>query len=157
MPLCKICFQEVENGIVVPGRGQASGTVHEECLAAAALKIEEDLQKEGMLRYLIEYEEKHAPDAWSKEVSGGSADVSWEWTDVGIPASKIRTVLNAGLASTILSTGSGTHYALVGRNVIKEALGRKEELTTAPPVNTDIPDDLFDCIINYDDVKDEMK
>jgi hypothetical protein len=79
---CKICFQEVKKGVAVPGHQHASGIVHEECVAAAALKAAEDQQKEGLLRYLIEYEEKRAPHDWSKNVSGQSADVSWEWTDV---------------------------------------------------------------------------
>ena len=133
MTLCKVCFQEAENGIVVPGYVQALGVVHEECLAAAALKLAEDSQKEGQLRYLIEYEEKHAPHGWSKDVSGESADISWQWTDVGIPAAKIRGFLNVGLVSIIFSTNSSKHYSLVGRDVLKETLGKKEELMMSPP------------------------
>ena len=49
---------------------------HEECLAAVALKVAQDPQKEGLLRYLIDYEEKHAPYDWARDVSGGTADVS---------------------------------------------------------------------------------
>ena len=157
MALCRICFQEVEKGIVVPGHQHASGIVHEECLAAVTLKAAEDQQKEGLLRYLIEYEEKRAPHDWSRNVSGQSADVSWEWTDVGIPATKIRSLLNAGLVSIVFSTNSSTYYSLTGRAVIKEALGRKEELAVTPVAKLDIPDGLFDCIIGYDDVKDEIK
>ena len=157
MTLCKICFQEVEKGVAVPGHQHASGIVHEECLAAVTLKAAEDQQKEGLLRYLIEYEEKRAPHDWSRNVSGQSADVSWEWTDVGIPATKIRSLLNAGLVSIVFSTNSSTYYSLTGRAVIKEALGRKEELAVTPVAKLDIPDGLFDCIIGYDDVKDEIK
>jgi len=76
--LCKICFQKVQKGITVPAYQEASGMVHEECLASMALKLAEDPQKEGLLRYLIEYEEKHAPNDWSKDISGESTDISWE-------------------------------------------------------------------------------
>jgi Holliday junction DNA helicase RuvB len=155
--LCKICFQEAQRGIAVPGYGEASGIVHEECLSATALKVAEDPQREGLLRYLIEYEEKHAPHDWSKDVSGQSADISWEWTNVGIPAAKIRALLNAGLVSIVFSTNSSTYYSLVGRAVIKEALGKKEVLLIAPAGRPEIPDSLFDCIIGYDDLKDEIK
>lgn len=124
MLLCKICFQEVQNGIVVPGYQEASGAVHEECLAGAVLKLAEDPQKEGLLRYLIDWEVKNAPHNWSKNVSGQSADVSWEWTDVGILATRIRPLLNAGLVSIVFSTNKSTYYSLVGRSVIKELLGR---------------------------------
>jgi Holliday junction DNA helicase RuvB len=155
--LCKICFHEVEKGIAVPGHQQASGMVHEECLAGATLRVAQDSQKEGLLRYLIEYEEEHAPHDWSKDVSGQSTDVSWEWTDVGIQATKIRPLLNAGLVSIVFSTNTSTYYSLVGRAVIKEALGRKEELAITPAARADVPEDLFDCIIGYDDVKDEIR
>ncbi len=157
MALCKICFQDVEKGILVPGHGEASGIVHEECLAAEALKVAEDSQKEGLLRYLVEYEEKHAPNDWARDVSGQSTDVCWEWTDVTIPATKIRSLLNAGLVSIVFSTNSSTYYSLVGRTAIKEALGKTEQLLAAPTAKLDIPDDLFDCIIGYDDIKDEIK
>ncbi len=157
MAVCKICFEEAREGVLVPGHQQAAGLVHEECLAAATLKLAEDPQKEGLLRYLIEYEEKHAPHDWSKDVSGQSADVTWEWTDVGIPATRIRPLLNAGLVSFVFSTNTSTYYSLVGRTVIKEALGRREELSVAPAAGLDIPDSLFDCIIGYEDLKDEIK
>ena len=42
MTLCKICFQEVQEGVAVPGYREASGRVHEECLAAVVLKFAED-------------------------------------------------------------------------------------------------------------------
>jgi Holliday junction DNA helicase RuvB len=157
MELCKICFQEVQKGIPVPGYGGPSGVVHEECLAAAALKLAEDPEKEGLLRYLIDYEEKHAPHDWSRDVSSQSTDISWEWTDVVIPAMRIRALLNSGLLSIVFSTNSSTHYSLVSREVIKEALGRKEELTMVPAAKPDIPGDLFECIIGYDDLKDEIR
>ncbi len=157
MAICKICFQEAKRGVAVPGYGEASGMVHEECLAAVALKLAEDPQKEGLLRYLIEYEEKYAPHDWSKDVSGQSTDVSWEWTDVGIPATRIRSLLNGGLVSIVFSTNSSTYYSLVGRAVIKGALGKSEEISIAPTGKLDIPDSLFECIIDYDDLKDEIK
>ena len=157
MGLCKICFEEVQNGVVVPGFQAASGVVHDECLAAAVFKLAEDPQREGLLRYLIEYEEKHAPHDWSREVSGQSADVSWEWTDVGISATKIRPLLNAGLVSVVFSTNSSTYYSLIGRSVIKEALGKSVEIAAAPIEELELPGDLFECIVGYEDIKDEIK
>lgn len=157
MAFCKICFQEVDKGVAIPGCHEASGTVHEECLAAAALKVAEDTKKEGLLRLLIEYEEQHAPHEWSKEVSGQSTDISWEWTNVGVPAARIRPLVNAGLVSVVFSTNSSTYYSLIGRAVIKEALGRREEPSPVAVTRPDIPDNLFDCIIGYDDVKEEIK
>ena len=157
MEVCKFCFEEVRGGLPVPGFNEASGVVHEECLAAAALKFARDPGKEGLLRYFIDYEDKHAPQEWSKEVSGGSADISWDWKQVGIPFTKIRPLLDAGLISIVFSTNSGTNYALVGRNVIKEALGRGDESPEIATEHLEIPEDLFDCITGYEDIKDDMK
>ena len=50
MTTCKLCLQAVTQGVPVPGRQQASGIVHEECVAAMALKAAQDPQKEGLLR-----------------------------------------------------------------------------------------------------------
>ena len=157
MQICKICFQEAQDGIAVPGYNGSSGVVHEDCLAAAALKVAGDIQKEGLLRYLIDYEEKHSPSDWTRGVSDGSTDVSWEWTDVGISATKIRPLLNSGLVSIVFSTNSSTYYSLVGRDVIKEALGKAQEISSSTTEQLVLPEDLFECIIDYDDVKEEMK
>jgi hypothetical protein len=127
MAICKLFFQECPTGIVVPGYKEPIGVAHEECLAAASFKVAQDAQKEGLLRYLVDYEEKYAPSDWAREVSGGSADVSWEWTDVGIPTTKIRSLLNAGLLVITFSTNSCTYYSLVGRDVIRGALLERGE------------------------------
>lgn len=159
MPICKICFQEVYNGISVPGFQQAAGVIHEVCLASVALQVSEDPQKEGLLRYLIDWEE-HATEErrlWSKQTSGDSADVSWEWKEVNIPSHKIRPLIDAGLVAVVFSTNKSTNYALVGRQIIKEALGKLDQNVIVPPEAVEIPPDLFDCIVGYDDIKEEMK
>ena len=157
MTSCKLCFQAVTQGVPVPGCQQASGMVHEECVAAAALKAAQDPQKEGLLRYLIDYEDGHSPYEWAKDVSGGSADTCWDWKEVGVPFSKLQPLLNAGLISIVFSTNSVTDYALVGREVIKEALGRSEETLEVTAEKLEIPDDLFECISGYEDVKQDMR
>jgi len=79
--LCNMCYQEVANGVIVPGFQKAAGICHEDCIAEAVLKIAET-GKEGLLRHLIEYEESHAPQESASDITGGSADVCWEWTEV---------------------------------------------------------------------------
>ncbi len=75
------------------------------------------------------------------------------------PAGKVTKVrlLNSHLVSIIFSTNSSTYYSLVGRAVIKGALGKTEEISIAPTGKLDIPDSLFECIIDYDDLKDEIR
>lgn len=120
--LCSVCYREVINGVIVPGFQQAAGVCHEDCIAEAVLKIAEDPSKEGLLRHLVEYEENRAPQDWARDISGGSADVCWEWTAVNIPYCRIRPLLDAGLVAIVFRTNRSTNYALVGRQIIKEAL-----------------------------------
>jgi hypothetical protein len=104
--------------------------------------VAQDPQKQGLLRYLIDYEEKHSPYNWARDVSGGSADVCWDWKQVGVTFSRLHPLLNACLISIVFSTNSGTDYALVGRDVVKEALGRFEETPEITTEQLEIPDDL---------------
>ena len=107
--LCDICYQEVTDGVIIPGLRQAAGVRHEDCIAEAALRIAEDPQKEGILRYLIEYEESHAPQDWARDVSGGSADVVWEWSHVNLPYYRISRLLGAGLVAIVFQTNRSTN------------------------------------------------
>jgi len=164
MSLCKICFKEVEGGVAIPswhsGEGDSCALVHEDCLAEKTLDlIKDDPQKEGLLRYLVEFEETHAPEDWAKDVSSGTADVSWTWDKVGIPASKIMPLLNAGLLGIVFSSRSSTHYSLVGREVIKRVLVESERAreriscSAALDKEIEIPEDLFSTIAGYEEIK----
>jgi Holliday junction DNA helicase RuvB len=168
MNLCKLCFQEIKGGVVVPswhsGERDDHAFVHEECLVQRTLDfINEDPQKEGLLRYLVEFEESHAPEDWTVDVSGGTADVSWTWDKVGIPAPKIMPLVNAGLLGIVFSSRSATCYALVEREVIKKVLGELEkvrERTNIIPTldkEIEIPDDLFSTVSGYEEIKAFLK
>ena len=165
MGLCKMCFQRIARGIAVPswhpGEEEVKTYVHEECLAQRALDfMKNDPEKQGLLRYLVEFEESHAPEDWSESVSGGTADVSWEWQRVGIPATKIMPLVNAGLVGVVFSSRNSTYYSLVGRDVVKRVLAdieRLEEHGAVSPVldkEIEIPNDVFSTISGYEDIKD---
>jgi Holliday junction DNA helicase RuvB len=158
----------VRDGVVVPSwHPDAKGDhafVHQECLTQRVSDfVKEDTQREGLLHYLVEFEESHAPEDWAKDVSGGTADVSWTWNKVGIAAPKIMPLVNAGLLGIVFSSRSSTHYALVGREVIKKVLGELERLREgASPVATldkeiEIPDDLFSTVSGYQEIKAFLK
>jgi Holliday junction DNA helicase RuvB len=166
--LCKICFREVRDGVVVPSWHSTEGGdhafVHEECLTKRVSDfINEDPQREGLLRYLVEFEETHAPEDWAKDVSGGTADVSWTWDKVGIPAPKIMPLVNAGLLGIVFSSRSSTCYALVGREVIKKVLGDLERVRERTSIiatldkEIEIPDDLFSTVSGYEEIKAFLK
>ena len=164
MYLCKICFQSVEDGVVIPtwrsGEAPDRAFVHKECLVQRVLGvIREDPQKEGLLRYLVQFEESHAPEDWTMDVSGGTADVSWTWDKVGIPAFRITPLLNAGLLGIVFSSRSSTYYSLVGREIIKGVLAEAEKaresasLLPALDKEIEIPEDLFSTVSGYGEIK----
>jgi len=164
MNLCRICFQEVEDGVVIPvwrsGKESDRALVHKKCLVQRVMDvIREDPQKEGLLRYLVQFEESHSPEDWTKDVSGGTADTSWTWDKVGIPAFRITPLLNAGLLGIVFSSGSSTCYSLVGREIIKGLLAEAEkarERTSLPPTldrEIEIPEDLFSTVSGYGEIK----
>jgi hypothetical protein len=155
--LCNICYQEVDNGVIVPGFQKAAGICHEDCITEATLKIAADPSKEGLLRHLVEYEESRTPQDRARDISDGSADVCWEWTEVNIPYYRIRPLLDAGLVTVVFRTNRSTNYALVGRRIIKEALNTEEQTTEEHTETVEIPADLFSCIIGYEDIKEEIK
>lgn len=168
MGLCKICFQEVEDGVVIPTWHSIEETgravVHRECLVQRVLNIiKEDPQKEGLLRYLVQFEESHAPEDWTRDVSGGTADVSWTWDKVGIPAFRITPLLNAGLLGIVFSSRSSTNYSLVGREVVKLTLAKVQEAREKAdlPANLEkeleVPEDLFSTIAEYEEIKAFLK
>jgi Holliday junction DNA helicase RuvB len=158
----------VEGGVPVPswhpGEGNEHAFVHEECLAKRVFDFaKEDTQREGLLHYLVEFEESHAPEDWAKDVSGGTADVSWTWDKVGIAAPKIMPLVNAGLLGIVFSSRSSTHYALIGREVLKKVLGELERLRqgagllAALDKEIEIPGDLFSTVSGYHEIKAFLK
>ena len=168
MSLCKICFSEVRDGMVVPswhsGELGNRAFVHKECLTQRVLDfVKEDTQREGLLHYLVEFEESHAPEDWAKDVSDSTADVSWTWDKVGIAAPKIMSLVNAGLLGIIFSSRSSTHYALIGREVIKKVLGELERLReeassiVALDKEIEIPENLFSTVSGYEEIKAFLK
>ncbi|MBM3117995.1 MAG: hypothetical protein FJ006_00325 [Chloroflexi bacterium] len=168
MNLCRICFQEVTGGVPVPswhcGEKDDRASVHEECLARQVSDfINEDPQKVGLLRYLVEFEESHAPEDWARDISGATADVSWTWDKVGIPTSKIMPLVNVGLLGIVFSSRSSTYYALVGRKVIKKVLEEikrvreRESLLPIPDKEIEIPENLFSTVSGYEEIKAFLK
>jgi SpoVK/Ycf46/Vps4 family AAA+-type ATPase len=84
--------------------------------------------------------------------------VGWEAQTIGLPSQKLRPLINAGLLGITFSSNSSTAYALAGKDLIRDFL-EGNVTTSRTPVEQELrlPDDLFACIIGYDDVKDEIK
>jgi len=126
--LCNICYQEVDNGVIVPGFQKAAGICHEDCITEATLKIAADPSKEGLLRHLVEYEESRTPKTgqgislMAAPTSAGSGRRL-----ISLITEYVRCWMPTG--DRCFRTNRSTNYALVGRRIIKEALNTEEQTT----------------------------
>ncbi|MCD6421956.1 minichromosome maintenance protein MCM [bacterium] len=155
---CVICRGEIERGegVAVPSfhDGEAK-RVHKQCLLKKVALLAEDPHWRGLLEYLIEYEEKQAPNKWAVDVSDSTADACWERDEVNLKPNEIKKLLESGIIGCIFHSRSTKCYALTGRELIKDFLSR-----TSSPTFTDeserpkIDASIFEPVIGYEDVKD---
>jgi len=106
-----------------------------------------------ILRRARDLEDEHAGDeSW----------LGWQWFQVRANPGQITKLVTMGLVTVTLSTKSSTHYRLTDPSLVEIALA---ELGTPQTrglegfgevegvEKVEIPDDLFDVVVGYDDVK----
>jgi len=93
-----------------------------------------------------------------------SGRVMWEWHDVQASPASIRKMVIAGIIKVAYKTNKRTEYALVDRDIVKAALEQikynqdvaefeAHQPTTQDQTPLEIPEDIFDVIVGYDDIK----
>lgn len=91
-----------------------------------------------------------------EEEEGHAEEERWlglEWYEVPAPAAFLNNLVADGILRITLKTHSSTHYRLADLDATREALqllGVEEEVEEAP---IEIPFDLFDDVVGYDDIK----
>ena len=156
---CIICYEPIGDSEVVeiptPGY-EPDKCVHRDCFLTKLEELAGDATKEKMLRYILAYERDNDIDYLRDKSKSGIA--GWEAQTIGLPSQKLRSLITAGLLGITFSSNSSTDYALAGKDLIWDFL-KGNATTSKIPVEQEleIPDDLFACIIGYDDVKEEMK
>ena len=156
---CIICYEPMADGqaVEVPTPSyEPDKSVHQDCFLRKLEELASDATREKMLRYILAYEKNNDID-YLRDKSKSSI-VGWEAQTIGLPSQKLRPFLNAGLLGITFSSNSSTAYALAGRDLIRDFL-EGNVITSRTPVEQELElsDDLFFCIIGYDDVKDEVK
>jgi len=156
---CIICYEPIadDQSVEVPTPSyEPDKFVHQDCLLTKLEELASDATREKMLRYILAYEKNNDIDYLRDKSKSGI--VGWEAQTIGLPSQKLRPLLNAGLLGITFSSNSSTAYALAGNDLIRDFL---ESNVTFSRISVEqkleFPDDLFACIIGYDDVKDEMK
>jgi len=156
---CITCYEPIGDSEVVeiptPGY-EPDKCVHRDCFLTKLEELAGDATKEKMLRYILAYERDNDIDYLRDKSKSGIA--GWEAQTIGLPSQKLRSLITAGLLGITFSSNSSTDYALAGKDLIWDFL-KGNATTSKIPVEQEleIPDDLFACIIGYDDVKEEMK
>ncbi len=124
--------------------------IHKSCLLSQLDMICQDSKYQKLIKFLVNYEEEHIGD-WSKKVSNGSADASWEWDDAGIKPAEAKKLRDNKVVGIIFNTNNTTAYALTGRETIKEYFEGRSQLKSS--VGSEITTDVFDLVVGYDEIK----
>jgi len=156
---CVICYEPIADGKVVeiptPGY-EPDKFVHQDCFLTKLEELASDATRKKMLRYILAYEKNNDIDYLRDKSKSGI--VGWEAQTIGLPSQKLRPFLNAGLLGITFSSNSSTDYALTSKDLIRDFLGDNATTSRTPVIQElELPEDLFTCIIGYDDVKDEIK
>jgi len=156
---CVICYDPINDKepVEIPTPGyEPDKFAHQDCFLTKLEELASDATKEKMLRYILTYEKNHDIDYLRDKSKPGL--VGWEAQTIGLLSHKLRPFLNAGLLGITYSSNNSTNYALAGKDLIRDFLEGNVDIRKIPSEQElELPDDLFSCIIDYDDVKDEMK
>ena len=100
-----------------------------------------------ILEKAIEQEEEHAEEPHY---------LGWEWYAVETPGAKLSQLVYKGIAKVNFSSRSSTNYLLKDREAVGEALAYYDVMERAVievEEEVEIPSDLFEIIVGYEDVK----
>jgi Holliday junction DNA helicase RuvB len=156
---CVICYEPIVDSelVEIPTPSyEPDKFAHQDCFLTKLEELASDATREKMLRYILAYEKNNDINYLRDKSKSGI--VGWEAQTIGLPSQKLRPLINAGLLGITFSSNSSTDYALAGKELVRDFL-EGSVTTSRTPVEQELelPDDLFTCIIGYDDVKDEMK
>lgn len=112
-----------------------------------------------ILSRIVDYEEKHKGEE-STFTKDTEYDVGWKYDDVGVPPQRLYQLTINGFLEKLFDSNSTTVYTLKDREKVKRALdnlntgedGMMEEMHNFPSED-DLPEDLFDDVIGYEQVK----
>lgn len=75
---------------------------------------------------------------------------SWEWYEVHAPPQTLNHLVSLGVLNVVFKSNKSTMYAVAEPEKIRQML---EEGVQQAEVHSEIPEDLFDCVILHDDKK----
>ena len=156
---CVICYEPIADSVFVEiptPSYEPEKFLHQDCFLTRLEELASDPIRGKMLRYILAYEKNNDIDYVRDKSKSGIA--GWEAQTIGLAPQKLRHFLNAGVLGITFSSNSSTYYALGGKNLLTNFLEDPVTISGIPVgQELEVPNDLFACIIGYDDVKEEMK
>jgi len=109
------------------------------------------------LKRIVKYEEKMEEKFRTDPIYKGLKDLRpyWQWSDIPVPWHIVKKLILAG----IVERPAKKWYILIDREAVKKALEEYETLQKITKIEgakeqvAEIPKDLFDVIVGYEDVK----
>lgn len=126
--------------------------------------IRENMKYVDVLEQIIEYEENN-PKPDSRIIEDTKFDTWWKSGEVGVHSSRIYQLEINGFIERVYDSSNKTKYALTDRERVKEIVNDLSASTVEKgpdgivnvihdfPSLESLPDDLFEEVIGYDDVK----
>jgi hypothetical protein len=102
------------------------------------------------------------PDEWTCSKGHVMTSRGWEWSDVANMYQIAHRMIRLGICKIVSKSNKHTYYRLTDRqratNLVKNSEKHfRGELLPVQPKTEDLPNDLFDNIVGYEDVKRLMK
>jgi Holliday junction DNA helicase RuvB len=106
--------------------------------------------KEGDLERLKRVAQYEETIDWSKQ----GTELGWEWRDVRIQPAILSRLFIEGLLDNPFKSNSYTGYLLSEKGKLALQMGEVDQEPIVEPHPLEIPDNLFDTIEGYQDIKD---
>lgn len=112
-----------------------------------------------VLKRILEFEDKVARESgWRRDGTFDGRPQGWEWHEVSVQPGYLVRLAHAGVLGVVGRSDRHIDYRLTDPELVRKALAGDLE-TGGPPADppeetTEIPSDLFDAIVGFDDVKD---
>lgn len=104
---------------------------------------------DNLLRKLMDAEDKFLANVMYPELG-------WESHQLNLTPAEVRKLTNAGFISVVYKSNKHTSYKL-NRETIEKYLNSSRELYSLYPQEKGVPNNLFDTIYGYDDIKENVR
>ncbi|MEM1557426.1 MAG: hypothetical protein QXI11_00870 [Thermoproteota archaeon] len=116
------------------------------------MEIAYDEEIKKILRTALEVEEKKKSE-YPDVANPDDLRLAWEWYEVNAAPQTLNRLVRAGILKIVYKSNKSTMYRIANHDKVKQILFEQPPEIEVAPEPSKIPDDLFDCIVGHDDIK----